>query len=365
MPDALKDSLYSHQSFDDVAAAFDQVYPAFDHEAFFALIYDETWEQRTLIERMRHIPKVLRELLPADYRTALEILKQAAPLLGQHVFHAISFSEFVPMYGLSDWKASLPALAYFTRYGSSEQAVRPFILQDTSRMMAQMLAWTGDDNEHVRRLASEGCRPRLPWGTAFAAFKKDPSPILPILERLKNDPSEYVRRSVANNLNDIAKDNPAVVIEVLQRWRVDAGDNVQWVIQHALRSLVKAGHPEALGLLGYTNGADVTVKALTLSANSVSMGEMFKFSAEIESQGNQPQSLVIDYVVYFMKANGKQSPKVFKLTKKAIQPGETLKIEKKVTFHPITTRVYYAGEHAIALKINGAESQRAPFHLVM
>jgi 3-methyladenine DNA glycosylase AlkC len=365
MPDALRDSLYSHQSFDDVAAAFEQVYPAFDQAAFLALIYDDLWEQRTLTQRMRHIPTVLRTLLPPDYRAALEILKRAAPLLGQHQFHAISFSEFVPTYGLNDWEASLPVLAYFTRYGTSEQAVRPFILKDTPRMMAQMLEWTGDENEHVRRLASEGCRPRLPWGTAFPAFKQDPSPILPILERLKNDPSEYVRRSVANNLNDIAKDNPAAVIEVLRRWQVDADKNVQWIIQHALRSLIKAGHAEALALLGYSSGTEVTVKSLTLSAETVSMNQPFTFSAEIESQGSVPQNLVIDYVVYFMKASGKQAPKVFKLTKRVIQPGETLKIEKKITFQPITTRVYYAGEQAIALKLNGAESQRTSFHLML
>ena len=365
MPDALRDSLYSRQSFDDVAAAFEQVYPPFDREAFFALVYDNAWEQRTLTQRMRHIPTVLQTLLPPDYRAALEILKRAAPLLGQHQFHAISFSEFVPTYGLNDWEASLPALAYFTRYGSSEQAVRPFILKDTPRMMAQMLEWTGDENEHVRRLASEGCRPRLPWGMAFTFFKKDPSPILPILERLKNDPSEYVRRSVANNLNDIAKDNPAVVIEVLHRWQVDADKNVQWIIQHALRSLIKAGHAEALALLGYSSGAEVTVKSLTLSSDMVSMNQTFTISAEIESHGSQSQNLVIDYVVYFMKANGKQAPKVFKLTKANIQPGQTLRIEKKVTFQPITTRVYYAGEHALALKVNGVESQRTIFHLML
>ncbi|HLU10537.1 MAG TPA: DNA alkylation repair protein [Oceanobacillus sp.] len=365
MPDALKDTLYSRQSFEDVAAALEQVYPAFDRAAFFARIYDDTWEQRTLMQRMRHIPVVLRTLLPPDYREALEILQRAAPLLRHHGFHVVGFSEFIALYGLDDWEASLPALAYLTRFASSEFAVRPFILKDTPRMMAQMLAWAGDENEHVRRLAREGCRPRLPWGVAFPAFKKDPSPILPILERLKNDPSEYVRRSVANNLNDIAKDNPHVVIEVLRRWQVDADKNVQWIIQRALRSLVKAGHTEALALLGYTNGAEVTVKSLTLSADKVTMNQPFTLCAEIESQGSQPQNLVIDYVVYFMKANGKQAPKVFKLTKATLQPGETLKIEKKLSFQPITTRAYYAGEHAIALKINGEESQRAAFHLVL
>jgi 3-methyladenine DNA glycosylase AlkC len=231
-------------------------------------------------------------------------------------------------------------------------------------MMAQMLEWAGSDNEHQRRLASEGSRPRLPWGVALAPFKKDPSPILPILERLKNDPSEYVRRSVANNLNDIAKDNPQVVIDVLRRWQTDADENTQWIIERALRTLVKAGHNEALSLLGYGEQAQVKLNSLTLSADTVAMGDSLSFSAEIESQSDQPQNLVIDYVVYYKKSSGKLAAKVFKLTKKELLPGEIVSLRRKVSFQP-TTRVYYAGEHAIALKINGAETERVSFMLTM
>jgi hypothetical protein len=200
---------------------------------------------------------------------------------------------------------------------------------------------------------------------ALATFKKDPSPILPVLERLKNDPSEYVRRSVANNLNDIAKDNPDVVIEVLRRWQVDADANVQWIIGRALRTLIKSGHNEALELLGYSDGAEVTVKSMTLDRDTVAMGEALSFWAKVESTGSEAQNLVIDYVVYYMKANGKQAAKVFKLVKKEILPGETVLIRKKVSFKPITTRVYYPGEHAVALKINGQEMPRVPFTLLV
>lgn len=362
MPDALKDSLYSPASLDAMAAVFQQVYPPFERSRFLEAVYDDAWNSRSVMERMRHIPQALRPLLPPDYRAALEVLKQAAPLLNSP-FLAVALSEFVTLYGMDDWDASLPALAYLTQFGTSEFAVRPFIARDPARMMAQMLEWAGHDNEHVRRFASEGCRPRLPWGMALAAFKADPAPVVPVLERLRHDPSEYVRRSVANNLNDIAKDNPHVVIGVLRRWQTDPNENTHWIVTRALRTLVKAGHPEALGLLGFSDQAQVSVKALRLDRDALTLGESLTLSAEIESTSADAQNLVIDYVVYFRKATGKQTAKVFKLTTKCLSPGESLRIEKRVSFKPITTRVYYAGEHAIALQINGQETERVPFTL--
>lgn len=364
MAEPLK-NMYDQAFFDNLTAAFQQVYLAFDRAAFLAQIYDEAWEARTLKERMRHITHVLRRSLPDDYRSALDIMKQAAPLLHQYSFQVIFFPDFVEVYGLDDWDASLPALELFTQYSSAEFAVRPFIVKDTPRMMAQMLAWASHENHHVRRLASEGSRPRLPWAMALPMFKRDPSPILPILEQLKHDESEYVRRSVANNLNDIAKDNPDVVLVLLRRWSTDGNREVQWIVNRALRTLIKDGHPEALGLLGFGDQAQIQVKGLSLSADSIRMGDSVAFAFEVESQAETPQDLLIDYIVYFMKANGTRAPKVFKLTKRQLQPGETVRIEKKHSFKEITTRKYYAGTHAIALKINGQEFEGLSFHLEM
>jgi 3-methyladenine DNA glycosylase AlkC len=352
MPDALKE-MYNRQFFDDLTTAFKTVYPAFDRDEFLARIYDEAWEGRALKERMRHISNVVRVTLPQEYRAALDILKQSAPLLKQYGFQVIFFPDFVEVYGLDDWEASLPALELFTQYSSAEFAVRPFIVRDSTRMMAQMLAWARHDNQHLRRLASEGCRPRLPWAMALPDFKRDPSPILPILEQLKDDPSEYVRRSVANNLNDIAKDHPQVVIDLLRRWQTMPGENVAWITQRALRTLVKAGNAEALALLGYEGDTAITVSNLQLSATRVRIGESLAFSFDVQSASDAPQNLMIDYVIGFHKANGKRAPKVFKLSKKLIRPGEKLHIEKSHSFRRITTRVYYPGEHALSLKING------------
>lgn len=365
MAEALKDSLYNRQFFDDLAATLYRHYPSFDREQFIARIYDDTWAERALKDRMRHTTTVLHDLLPDDYRAALDVLKAAAPELEGGGFLLMSFCDFVERYGLDDWEASIAAMELFTQYSSAEFAVRPFIMQDTSRMMAQMLAWARHDSHHVRRLASEGCRPRLPWAMALPMFKHDPSPILPILERLKNDPSDYVRRSVANNLNDIAKDNPDVVIDVARRWQKGATDDTQWIIRHALRSLIKAGHSDALELLGYGQDVQVAVENIRLSTDKIQMGESIMLSFDVVSGADEPQTLMIDYIVHFQKANGTLAPKVFKLTQKTLQPGERLHIEKSHTIRPITTRTYYPGEHAISIQINGTTYDCGRFALEM
>jgi 3-methyladenine DNA glycosylase AlkC len=248
---------------------------------------------------------------------------------------------------------------------SAEYAVRPFIIHDQDRMMAQMFQWAHHASVQVRRLSTEGCRPRLPWAMALPALKADPSPILPILELLKSDESEDVRRSVANNLNDISKDNPQVVIDVLRRWQEINTDAIKQITHHALRTLIKAGHPDALELLGHDSQVEVVVRNLTVEPETVAVGGKLAFSFEIESTGPAEQNLVIDYLVYFMKANGKQAPKVFKLTKKKLAPGETVQINKRHSFAPITTRVYYPGEHAIAIQVNGTAFERRTFSLTV
>jgi 3-methyladenine DNA glycosylase AlkC len=362
MADALKD-MYNPAFFADLTAALTAVSPVFDAETFRARIYDDAWEARPLKNRVRHIAMTLHGLLPDDYRSALEVLLAAAPHLSQYGFQLMFLPDFVELYGLDDWDASLPALETFTQLCSSEFAVRPFILQDSGRMMDQMLRWTGHENHHVRRLASEGCRPRLPWAMALPPFKRDPMPVLAVLERLKNDSSEYVRRSVANNLNDIAKDNPDAVIATLRRWQIEPGEGTAWITRHSLRTLIKSGHMEALDLLGYQAGSGLTVRAFQLGSDTIQVGDSLSFAFEIESAADAAQDLMIDYIVYFVKANGKRAPKVFKLAQRKINPGETLCIEKRHSFKPITTRVYYPGEHALALKINGQEFEGGLFTL--
>jgi len=360
--DALKD-MFNQQSVAALAAAIQRQYSTFDREAFLARVFDEDWKSRELKERMRHITTVLGGFLPPDYRAALHVLRRAAPLLTEGGFVQMVLPDFVEVYGLDDWEASIPALEAFTQQVSAEFAIRPFIVRYPERTLAKMLEWAGHEHPGVRRLASEGCRPRLPWAMALPALKADPSPILPILEHLKDDESESVRRSVANNLNDISKDNPAVVIKVLRRWQADGTEEIQRITNRALRTLLKKGHPEALELLGYPSDPAIVVRDLAVEPADISMGGKVTFSFEIESLGDRPQNLMIDYVMHFMKANGKLAPKVFKLAKKALQPGQVLRIIKSFTFAPITTRKYYPGEHAIEPKINGKLFGRVGFVL--
>jgi 3-methyladenine DNA glycosylase AlkC len=362
MPEPLK-NMYNERSVTALGEAIRANYPAFDLAAFKTAVFDPDWESRELKQRMRHIATSLRPFLPDDYGAALAVLRQALPLLNEQSFEKMVFPDFVEVFGLDDYDTSIPALEYFTQFMSAEFAIRPFIQHYPQQTMKQMLAWSRHEHPGVRRLASEGCRPRLPWGMGLPALKADPSPILPILEHLKNDESESVRRSVANNLNDISKDNPSVVIATLQRWQADDSDEIRRITSHALRTLIKQGHLAALELLGYPSGAAIAIHDFTIEPDVVPFNGRLTFSFEIVSESDRPQDLIIDYVVHLMRANGKQTAKVFKLAKKTIQPGEVLSIRKNHSFAPVTTRVYYPGDHAIELKINGRLFQRRNFIL--
>ena len=348
----LKD-MYNQQYVSDLVAAIRRVYPALDSTTFSAHVLDGGWEARELKERMRHIACTLHDFLPADYRTALSILRKAAPFLESYGFENMVFSDHVAVYGLDDWEASIPALEQFTLQVSAEFAVRPFVVRDQGRMLARMLEWAQSEDPRLRRLASEGCRPRLPWGIALPALKADPSPILPILEQLRHDESDSVRRSVANNLNDISKDNPDVVIDVLRHWQADDAEEIRPLTRRALRTLLKAGHPDALDLLGYPADPAIAVRNLTVEPRTIPIGGKVTLAFDIESLSDVPQSLMIDFVVHLLRASGNHTPKVFKLAQRTIQPGEIVHITKAVSFAPVTTRRYYPGEHTIAPQVNG------------
>lgn len=361
MPDALRDTQYDAAFFEALIAAIQAAWPAFDAEAFRARVFDPTWDDLALKARMRHVTQALRASLPENYRAALGILRAAARRTTFQHFGAMSLPDFVEQYGLDDWEASLPALEQFTQQMSGEFAVRPFILQDPARMMAHMLGWAGHPSEHVRRLASEGCRPRLPWGMALPIFQADPAPILPILERLRQDPSEYVRRSVANNLNDIAKDNPRVVLDVLRGWRAIDTPEMDALIKHALRTLIKQGDPQALALLGYPRGAAVTLRNLRVTPMVVPAEGEITFAFDVAAEGDVPQNLMIDYILHLKRANGGQTPKVFKLAQRTLQPGEVASLTRRFSFQPVSTRRYYPGAHSLEIQINGVVFGRVDF----
>ena len=277
-------------------------------------------------------------------------------------FAAWPLIDYIAAHGLQYPKESLQTLEKLTPLFSAEFAVRPFIQQHTDITYAKLLEWCEHDSEHVRRLASEGSRPRLPWGMRLPQFIKDPQPLAAILEKLKVDESLYVRRSVANNLNDISKDNADWMIELCGAWLGDAHQHSDWIVKHALRSLVKAGDERVFPLLGYATAPEVTASEIKLNKKRIAMGDAVSFSCDITATG-KAQNLVVDYVIYFMKANGKLAPKVFKLKNIVLAENESLSLNKSYSFKPITTRRYHAGVHQLAIQVNGKEVARTEFKL--
>lgn len=277
-------------------------------------------------------------------------------------FAAWPIIDYVAAHGLQHPKEALQTLEKLTPLFSAEFAIRPFIQQHANVTYATLLEWCEHPSEHVRRLASEGSRPRLPWGMRLPQFIKDPGPLLAILEKLKVDESLYVRRSVANNLNDISKDNPEWMINLCEIWLADSHEHTDWIVKHALRSLVKAGDVRVFPLLGYAAKPSVFVSEIQLDKKVVALGESISFSCALTG-GKKAQNLVVDYVIYFMKANGKLAPKVFKLKNITLAENESITITKKHSLKPITTRRYYVGEHQLAIQINGKEVARADFYL--
>ena len=273
-------------------------------------------------------------------------------------------TRVVGQHGLDDFEGSLDLLKEMTKRFSAEFDIRYFLQADQDRALTVMRGWIDDPNRHVRRLVSEGTRPRLPWGIQLNGLMQDPAPVLPILTALRDDPEDYVRRSVANNLNDIAKTFPDLVAELAHDWLQDAGKERQKLVRHACRSLIKAGHPGALEAFGL-GAPKISLEALTIASRKVRFGGTLDFSAELRSTGKQDQSLVIDYVVHFLKANGQRAGKVFKWKTLTLPPGETLSLARSHPIRPITTRRYYEGTQAVSLRINGQDHGYVEFELLV
>ena len=354
MAEKLKEMFFTSSSVDALAGTLRRFHPAFDRDRFVALVFDESFDGKELKARMRHATECLRQTLPESYTKALSILKEVAP----HVkgFEAMCLPDYVELYGLNDWDTSLGALALFTKYSSSEFAIRPFIIRDPKRAMVFMEKLAEDEDPNVRRFASEGCRPRLPWAMAIPVFKNDPGPILPILEKLKDDDSEFVRRSVANNLNDISKGHPELVLDTCERWFGES-ENTDWIVKHACRTMLKAGDRRAMLLFGFGDPERIGVRELTLDKKRLTIGEQVRFTFTLQVGTEKAGKVRLEYAVYFAKARGKVSKKVFKISEKTLAPGEH-PVTKKHSFADMSTRKHYPGEHRLAIVVNGVEKAR-------
>lgn len=364
MPEALKNA-YSPDYVTALAKQFKAIEPSFKRSKFIKNVFDENWGSRELKDRMRHISMCMGKFLPSDYPKAVKRLRQIADLDRPSSYSSLAdmcFPDFIEVHGLNDPDISLPALGFLTRFSSSEFAIRPFIIKYPEITMAQMRVWALNENHHIRRLASEGCRPRLPWAMALPEFKKDPAPILPILELLKEDESDYVRRSVANNLNDIAKDHPELVLEIGENW-LGKSVHTDWIIKHASRTLLKQGHSKALALFGFTKNPQLKINEFNLSTSKLAIGERMNFSFSIYIESKNKVKLRIEYGIYYMKANGKLSRKVFYITEGEYSSNSTQNFYRKQSFANLSTRKHYPGSHKIVLIINGIEMLERDFEL--
>ena len=362
---------YNSEMIAQMGGHLHRVWPEFNTEGF-ARDASAGLSELELKERLMHIADVLTTYLPNDFEKAVLVMKGAlAPYnedwsagkeLGVIGWGSLVFNRYVSQNGLRHFDASMDFFKEATSRFSAEFDIRYFLLDDPKGTLKQLSLWTKNANYHVRRLVSEGTRPRLPWAMKLQPFIDDPSPILPLLEALKDDDEEYVRRSVANNLNDIAKDHPDLVAEIASKWLQGAGKNRKRLVQHACRTLVKQGHQPTLRALGYGE-PDVTLEALNLLSPKVMFGEGVVFDVVLRSTSKKPQNIMIDYAIHHRKANGSTSPKVFKWKNCTLRGGDTLKASKKHAIKPITTRVYYNGGHAVEIFVNGMSLGLQKFEL--
>ena len=374
-------NLINRQTVENAGKHLTRVWPKFDRARFEKLACDGL-DRLELKARAMQIADACAQTLPQDFAHACDVIEMAlAPEVpldaegeplsqdaedrdrGLSGIIVWSLGEYVVLRGMDDVSRALECLHALTRRASAEFSIRPFIQRHSETTLRTLAQWARDPSPHVRRLVSEGSRPRLPWGLRLQLFVTDPSPTLPLLRALQDDPSAYVRRSVANHLNDIAKDHPDLVAAWVREHLVSAPPTRVALLRHASRTLIKAGHPatlEAWGL-GQSLRAKVT---LALSARSVPIGGVLGLAVRLVSTAPAPQPLVIDYAVHHVRANGERTPKVFKGWKLTLAPGEKRALAKQHSLRPVTTRRLYPGTHRIDLLINGQLVARREFELL-
>lgn len=319
------------------------------------------WADLSLNQRITAISDKLLSILPQDYRAFRAIVLDLAPMF-KNGYENIFIPEAIGIRGTDNPEIALDDLAFVTQFSTSEFAVRAYIERYEELSMSKMLEWTTHENEHVRRLASEGCRPSLPWGKALKKFQSDPSSIFPILESLMNDESLYVRKSVANNLNDFSKFHPEQVISFANKWK---GKTVHsdWILKRALRSLLKEGRPAALQVFGYGPSTNFELESIGKWPKELKIGEDYEFELRINNKTNQSQKLRIEYRIDFLRKANQHNTKTFQISDSEIQANETKVFKRKQAFKVLSTRKLYPGLHKIRIAINGVDRMERSFVL--
>lgn len=352
--------LFNRDFYHQFANEFSKIDPSFEVEAFIQSV-TKGLDERSLNERMRNTSVVLKDFLPADYEQSIELMRKVIPNLKKG-YTTLIFPDFVSQFGKQTIDISLDALKYFTQFGSSEFAIRTFLQQDFNRTIQTMYAWAIDENHHVRRLASEGSRPRLPWSFKLPEVIKNPRLTQPILEQLKTDPELYVRKSVANHLNDFSKDNPAFMIDLVTQWD-QSHPHTAWIVKHGTRTLIKKGNTDSLNVFGYEKEVQLKLVDFKLNRSHIKLGDTLQFDFTLVSEKSTAQKLVVDYVIHYRKNSGELSAKVFKLKEVNLLPNQPVFIAKKQLIKDFSTRKHYVGEHLLEIQINGKIVYKTSFLL--
>ena len=372
-------NIYNEQFFNGCTNALKCIINDFDERLFLSEIFDDKWESREIKQRMRHTTTILKNFLPTDYRTAIAKILELINYLKETPYglalkqkkdtqYGLSLEyaflgDFVEQYGLDDYQTSVKAIEEITQFVSCEGTVRPFIIKYPNEMMAQMLVWSKHKNLWVRRLSSEGCRPRLPWHVALPNLKENPAPIIPILENLKNDTSVFVRKSVANNLNDIAKDNPEIVLELARKWQ-GKSKNTDWIIKHGSRTLLKQGNTAVMEIFGFGTEKNISIQNFQILTPKVKIGKSLEFCFKLLNNNKTKTQIRLEYGLYYQKANGALSKKVYRISEKEYAENSITQITRKQSFRVITTRRFYLGLHQVSIIINGNEFEKYDFELI-
>lgn len=345
------------------------VHPTFDRAAFAADALDG-FDALDLTPRARQIAGSLARHLPADFAEAARVLKASlGPLIdsdeltGMGTFIYLPYVFYVADHGLDHFDAAMDIQYELTQRFTAEFSIRAYIERHPERTLAVLRKWAHDPSPHVRRLVSEGTRPRLPWASRLRGFQRDPGPVLELLELLKDDPALYVRRSVANNLNDIGKDHPDVLVDTCARWWVDAPPEREWLIRHALRSAVKRGDPGALALLGAGDATGLVVVASSVDPSTAAIGDSVTLTATVSNKTPETRGVMLDLRVHFVKADGRTSPKVFKGASFELAPGAERVVRKRISLKQHTTRTHHPGRHEVEVVVNGTTAAREEFEL--
>ena len=375
MPEPFKYSFNTHIIL-GMAKHFQNQWPDFDRKGF-SDAASKDLHSLELKQRSEQIMNAMIMYLPGDFTEAGAImLASLSPSLESDIYGItvddagiagwaiMPMAHYVGLRGHGHFDLSMTLFKEFTKRFSSEFGIRFFLLDSPEKTLSKLKVWTKDTDKHVRRLVSEGIRPRLPWAMRLPLFIEDPSPVIGLLEDLKDDDEEYVRRSVANNLNDIAKDHPDLVADIAEQWMKDAGKERQKLVRHACRTLIKNGHKKVLRVFGY-QPPKIRKAVIATNTQELVFGHALEFTLSVSSASDRDQALMIDYVIHHQKANGKTSPKVFKWRTATLQANKVLTSTKKHTIKKISTRVYYPGAHKVEVMINGVSVGSADFNLLI